>query len=167
MISFLILLWLIICLGMLRFVEIEPGGSPTEFAALITWDAGGQDKSVEKSVGVAVLPNSGHELQPEHFDQASIADLATLKERKINFAGTSNYSFFKILSALNSALLKSAISVEKPGQWYFVKIDLDVVPETPYKLELELVTVSPNQEITKSAIQNAGKPIGNIYFAWN
>jgi hypothetical protein len=139
----------------------EPGKDGAgRYSATLGWNEG----SSGKSIGVIPLPPSGNPARGA-FDEGAITDRARLEGSLVSTADLGGESLARNIVALNKALLFSLLKPAAPGQWLFVRLDLQRDVETASELRIAY-RASVGLAAVSSTIEIDGEAMGSVVFSW-
>jgi hypothetical protein len=132
----------------------------SRFSALLVWDEGG----ARRGLGIVPLPPSPTPLRLP-FDEAAIVGRAefTADSATTSFQGSETLA--RSLVALNKALLLRLLQPSGPGQWLFVRLDLDKYYDKFGALRLTLRSNLAFAAVS-SSIEIDGHAAGTVVFSW-
>jgi hypothetical protein len=100
------------------------------------------------------------------FEEARVTDLAQFAPDAVELERPSPFSFIATVVPLNKALLSRRFSPQRPGQWFFSRLDLLRLPEGFIPLALHVAAVLGGGRLVKTVLSIGGVPTGELYFSW-
>ncbi len=141
--------------------SIEPSGKDADrYCATMTWSENGQRR------WLGVVPDSPSEL-PERvsFDEQLIVRRARFSGPETYLADQGSETLVRTVVALNKALLQRLLLPPQPGQWLFVRLDLERYTERFGVLRLTKRT-NVGFAAVSSLIEADGASLGTVMFSW-
>jgi hypothetical protein len=135
-------------------------GDSMGFYATLLWNEG----ELKKGIGInPAAPSPIPSRTP--YDEAVIVSRATFHGATVSTTYQGNNSVVRTIVALNKALLIRLLSPTAPGQWLFVRLDLNQYVELFRELRI-VHRASVGLAAVSSTIEIDGKTVGSLVFSW-
>jgi len=140
-------------------VPIPRGVAPSAHSAEFHYTWAGSDRTI------VVREDPGRIVTRRvPYDEEAITAGAAVCGTSLSSSISGSYSFIEYVVTLNKLLLSRWAPGMTASKWLFTRIELDIVPESPKRLDLN-VTASIGCRIAKTAIRADGRLLGHIYFS--
>ena len=122
-----------ICLQLRRLIEsnrvsVEKTGSSssdfTRYDAVITWLPEMASRTDETAFGIRALPRR-EPIVREVFDEESLWERARFLDDVVEYPWEGRVHWVKAIVSLNKAMLTRKFQPASPGQWLFVRLDIE------------------------------------------
>jgi hypothetical protein len=134
--------------------------APGRYSATLVWNEGAS----QMALGVSPLPPSPVPSR-RTFDEEVIVGRAKFAGATVTSRTPAEDSLVRNLVPLNKALLQRLLAPPDPGQWLFVRLDLDQHAETFEELRLTHRS-SLGYAAVSSSIEIDGRNAGTVIFSW-